>query len=165
MSEEERTPALSIDAAEPALTAGPVGPAVMAGARQYEMIAKARELAELLAESEEVREFAAAEEAMLGDPEAGRLLQAAEEAKGYTHFTAKTQDKALMKRAMDDFYKAEAMQRDYPPIHRYNEAKDRLQYLLDRLNAIITYPITGSDAVKSGGGGCGSGGSCGGCGT
>ena len=174
MNEQERSVALSIDGSATGLgnqaatgvEPGGAGaePAVWAGASQYVMIAKARELSDLLAESEEVREFAAAEEAMLNDPEAARLLKEAEEAKGYTHFTAATRDKALMKRAMDDFYKAEAAQRDYPPIHRYNEAKDRLQYLLDRLNAIITFPITGSDSITSGGGGCGSGGgSCGGC--
>lgn len=132
---------------------------------QYLLIAKARELSELLAESEEVAEFTAAEEAMLNDPEATRLLKEAEEAKQYTHFTAATRDKALMDRAMADFYKAEEAQREYPPIRRYNEAKDALQVLLDRLNAIITYPITGTENPTGGGGGCGSGGGCssGGC--
>lgn len=132
---------------------------------QYILVAKARELSELLADSEEVAEFTAAEEAMLNDPEASRLLKEAEEAKQYTHFTAATRDKALMDRAMEDFYKAEEAQREYPPIRRYNEAKDALQVLLDRLNAIITYPITGNENPVGGGGGCGSGGGCssGGC--
>lgn len=130
---------------------------------QYLLVAKARELSELLAESEEVAEFIAAEEAMLNDPEATRLLKEAEEAKQYTHFTAATRDKALMDRAMADFYKAEEAQREYPPIRRYNEAKDALQVLLDRLNAIITYPITGTENPAGGGGGCGSGGCSGGC--
>jgi len=130
---------------------------------QYLLIAKARELSELLEESEEVREFVAAEEAMLNDPEAMRLLKEAEEAKNYTHFAAATRDKALSKRAMEDYRKAEAAQREYPPIRRYNEAKDRLQAMLDRLNAIITYPITGKENPGGGVGGCGSGGSCGGC--
>ena len=121
---------------------------------QYLLIVKARELSELLEESEEVREFTAAEEAMLGDPDAMRLLKEAEEAKQYTHFTAATRDKALSKRAMEDYYKAEAAQREYPPIKRYNEAKDRLQALLDRLNAIITCPITGTETPTGGGGGC-----------
>lgn len=144
--------------------AGDTGDAAAAvGGAQYEMVAKARELSDLLSESEEVREFAAAEEAMLNDPEAMRLLKEAEEAKQYTHFTATTRDKALMKRSMDDYHNADAAQRDYPPIRRYNETRERLQALLDRLNAIITFPITGSESVGPAGGGCGSGGSCGGC--
>lgn len=56
--------------------------------------------------------------------------------------------------------KAEEAQREYPPIWRYREAKDTLQVVLDRLNAIITCPITGNENPVGGGEGCGSGESC-----
>lgn len=120
---------------------------------------KARELSELLAQCDELVEYVRAETAMLNHPE---TVAARERLDRAEHAVKAARGKGgdgedLLK----EMYLARARWQKDPRVAAYRAAQRRLEALLNSLNAIITYPITGDDRPAMGGG-CGRGGGCGG---
>jgi len=126
----------------------------------------ARELADALAETPEVLEYRRTEDAVLADPVAVALIREYEAAKRAVKFSRgrpPEEQQALVERflAIEERFNA------HPAIQAYWNARVALDAFMERLNAVITFPITGETAPRArggcGSGGCGSGGcGCGG---
>lgn len=124
-----------------------------------QLLAKARELSELLEQTEELNEYVRLETEMLNNPEVIELRQVYERRENAYNMARMTfqdtpEDKWLVSQAKKKW-------ESHPAVQAYRAAQDRLQALLDTLNAIITFPITG-DEQPAAKGGCGSGGCSGG---
>jgi cell fate (sporulation/competence/biofilm development) regulator YlbF (YheA/YmcA/DUF963 family) len=121
----------------------------------------ARELAEALEETPEIQEFRESEDELLNDPEAVALVKEYERRKRFVKFS-KDKPQSEQLRLIEEFMAVEERYNNHPVIQRQWAAREAVDRLLERINAVITWPLTGTDAPKSKGGGCGSGG--GGCG-
>lgn len=123
----------------------------------------ARELSETLAETAELQAYRRTEDVLLGDPEALALINRYETAKRAVKFS-KTEPKEVQAKLVEEFLQVEEAFEAHTEIQAYWSARENLDRLVDRLNQIITYPITGTEAPKTKGG-CGSGGGGCGCGS
>ncbi|MBY6276839.1 MAG: hypothetical protein CWE10_11630 [Symbiobacterium thermophilum] len=118
----------------------------------------ARELAEAIAETPEVQEYRRTEDAVLADPDAVALIREYEAAKRAVKLSRgrpPEEQKALVERflAIEERFNA------HPVIQAYWNARVALDAFMERINAVVTFPITGETASRAKGG-CGSG-SCG----
>lgn len=121
----------------------------------------ARELAQAIAETPELQEYRRTEDLVLADPEALDLIrdyEAAKRAVKYSKNRPPEQQQVLVER----FMTIEERFNTHPTIQAYWTARVAVDEFMDRVNAVVTFPITGSEAPKVKGGACGSGG--GGCG-
>lgn len=116
----------------------------------------ARELAEAIAESPELQAFRSTEARLLADAEAVALVRQYEAAKRAIKL-AKGLPPEEQEARIDEFLRIEERFSAHPAITAHQEARARLDQLMERLNAVITYPITGTVAPRPRGG-------CGGCG-
>jgi len=123
----------------------------------------ARELSEAIAESPEVQEYRRTEDAVLADPEAVALIREYEAAKRAVKLS-RGKPPEEQQRLVEAFLKVEERFNAHPTIQAYWNARVALDAFLDRINAVVTYPITGTKAPRGRGGSCGSGGGCG-CGA
>ncbi|MBO5008891.1 MAG: YlbF family regulator [Clostridia bacterium] len=127
-----------------------------------DIIEKARELGQMIADSDEFKALKGAEELQLSDPEAQQLMME----------YANTRE-ALSKKAADpDMTKEgfEAIQTEMEQafqklmtnanIKRYIEANQSFKTLIDQVNAIIAYFVKGEEQSGSCSGNCST---CGGC--
>lgn len=121
----------------------------------------ARELAQVLEQTPELLRFRETEDAILADDEALELVREYEVKKRAVKMSRTLPPEEQIKR-VEAFMAVEDRWNAHPGIQAYWQAREDLDAMMDQLNAVITYPITGSEAPKAKGGGCGSGG--GGCG-
>lgn len=119
----------------------------------------ARELAEAIEESPEMEAYRTTEDAVLADDEALLLIREYEVAKRAVK-KSKTKPPAEQIALVDRFMQIEAQFNSHERIQAYWTARTRLDSLLDRINAVVTFPITGADEPKAKGG-CSTGGGCG----
>lgn len=134
----------------------------MAVAVRADLWILARELARALEESPEIQRFRETEDALLADEEALAIVREYEARKRAVKFSRNLPQAEQMQR-IEAFMAVEAQWNANPRIQAYWQAREELDALMDRLNAVITYPITGAEAPRPKGG-CGSGGGCG-CGS
>lgn len=121
----------------------------------------ARELAAALEETPEVEAFRATEDALLADDEALAIVREYEAKKRAVKMSRGMPPEEQMRR-VEAFLAIEEKFNAHPRIQAYWRARQELDQLLERLNAVITFPITGTEAPRRKGG-CGSGGcGCGG---
>jgi cell fate (sporulation/competence/biofilm development) regulator YlbF (YheA/YmcA/DUF963 family) len=126
----------------------------------------ARELAKSIEESDELIAYRTTEDAVLADQEALDLIRDYETAKRAVKKSKalpQEQQVALVTR----FMQIEERFDSHPTIQAYWNARTSLDAFMDRINAVVTFPITGEEAPKVKGGACSTGGSCstgGGCG-
>jgi cell fate (sporulation/competence/biofilm development) regulator YlbF (YheA/YmcA/DUF963 family) len=119
----------------------------------------ARELAEAIEESPELIAYRRTEDAVLEDQEALDLIREYEAAKRAVK-RSKTAPPEKQMALVSRFMEIEERFNAHPTIQAYWEARVALDAFLDRINAVVTFPITGQEAPKVKGG-CGSGGGCG----
>gem|GEM_PF-1910931 len=121
----------------------------------------ARELAKAIEETDELVRYRETEDAVLADNEALDLIRDYEAAKRAVKMskTAPPEQQVLL---INGFMALEERFDAHPTIQAYWDARTRLDAFMDRVNAVVTFPITGEEAPKVKGGACGSGG--GGCG-
>ncbi|MGE5673527.1 MAG: YlbF family regulator [Mycobacterium leprae] len=122
----------------------------------------ARELAQAVAETPQLLEYRRTEDAVLADDEALALIREYEESKRDVKFSKNMPATEQMK-LMEQFLAIEERFNTHPVIQAHWAARERLDAFMDRINAVVTFPITGTEAPKLKGGACGSGGG-GGCG-
>lgn len=122
----------------------------------------ARELAQALEQAPEIEEFRQSEDELMNDAEAVALVKQYEAKKRRVKFSKEKPPEQQLK-LIEEFMAVEEQYNNHPVIARQWAAREAVDALLDRINAVITYPLTGTEAPKSKGGGCGSGGG-GGCG-
>lgn len=120
----------------------------------------ARELAECLAASPEVEALRRSEDALLADEEAVDLVRRYEAAKRAVKMS-RDRPPAEQERLIEAFMAIEDAWNQHPLIQACWQARQALDQLMERLNAVITFPITGTEAPPERKGGCGSGGGCG----
>lgn len=126
----------------------------------------ARELAEAIEESDWIRRYRETEDAVLQDEAAVELIrtyEAAKRAVKQSKRRSKEEQMALVQRFMEVEEEFEA----HAVIQAYWSARLALDEMLEKVNYVVTFPITGSESPKPKGGACSSGGSCstgGGCG-
>jgi cell fate (sporulation/competence/biofilm development) regulator YlbF (YheA/YmcA/DUF963 family) len=118
----------------------------------------ARDLAEAIEESEELYTFRVTEDAVLADDEALALIREYEVAR---RALAKAKKAPLQEQMLlgERFMGIEAQFQNHPIIQAYWTARTEMDAYMERINAIVTFPITGDDTPKvrssSGGGSCG----------
>lgn len=120
----------------------------------------ARELAEAIEESPQLQLYRETEDAVLADDEALKLIREYEVSKRSvkkSKTAPPTEQVALVHRFME----IEERFNTHPVIQAYWNARTDLDAFLDRINAVVTYPITGQEEPKAKGGGCSTGGGCG----
>lgn len=124
------------------------------------IVQKARELGMLIAQSEEIKRFHAAEEKHNADPEAQRLLAQYQKKRADItdrmrggQMTPETMKgfQAEIKAAMDELTENDV-------VREYLEAKGAFNQLVTQVNSVISYCIKGEESEE---GGCS--GSCEGC--
>ena len=127
-----------------------------------DIIEKARELGQMIAESDELKALKGAEEIQLSDPEAQKLMM------DY----ANTRDRLSQRMSSGDVSKEdfESIQKEMEDafallmtnanIKRYVEANNTFKTLIDQVNAIIAFYVKGEEQGGSCSGNCSS---CGGC--
>ncbi|HEY3367959.1 MAG TPA: YlbF family regulator [Symbiobacteriaceae bacterium] len=120
----------------------------------------ARELAMAIADSPELLDYRRTEDAVLADGEALDLIRDYEESKRAVKFS-KTQPPAEQVVLIEHFMAVEEQFNSHAVIQAHWAARERLDAFLDRVNAVVTYPITGHEEPKAKGGCGSSGGSCG----
>ncbi len=122
-----------------------------------QLLAKAREVSRLLEDTPELKEYLAAELRMLNDDAASALRRELErreeEARGVRPGDPEYGG------ALGEYLAAQAAWLEHPVVKEYHQARERLDGLLARINAVITFPITGDEtpAPSRGCGGCGGG--------
>ncbi|HYF94030.1 MAG TPA: YlbF family regulator [Symbiobacteriaceae bacterium] len=121
----------------------------------------ARELAKAIEETDELAEYRATEDAVLTDQEALDLIRDYEAAKRAVK-KSKTAPPEAQMLLVTRFMEIEERFNAHSTIQAYWDARTRLDAFLDRINAVVTFPLTGQEEPKGKGGSCGSGG--GGCG-
>lgn len=127
-----------------------------------EIIEKARELGQMLSESDEFKALKGAEELQLADTEATELMM--EYANTRERLSNKMADpsnteedfKAIQKEMEDAFHKLMTNAN----IKRYIEANNSFKTLIDQVNAIIAFYVKGEEQSGGCSGNCSS---CGGC--
>jgi cell fate (sporulation/competence/biofilm development) regulator YlbF (YheA/YmcA/DUF963 family) len=126
----------------------------------------ARELAQAIEESDELQAYRTTEDAVLADDEALVLIQDYEVAKRAVKMSKqRTPEEQIA--LVNRFMEIEERFNTHPTIQAYWDARTAIDAFLDRVNAVVTFPLTGTDAPKVKGGACSTGGSCstgGGCG-
>lgn len=120
----------------------------------------ARELAQAIAETDELVQYRDTEDAVLADQDALDLIRDYETAKRAVK-KSKTLPPEQQAALVGRFMEIEERFNAHPTIQAYWDARTRLDGLLDRVNAVVTYPITGQDEPKVKGGSCSTGGGCG----
>jgi cell fate (sporulation/competence/biofilm development) regulator YlbF (YheA/YmcA/DUF963 family) len=121
----------------------------------------ARELAKAIEESDELVAYRITEDAVLADPEALDLIRDYEAAKRAVK-QSKTRPPEQQALLVERFMQIEERFDTHSTIQAYWNARTKLDAFLDRVNAVVTFPITGQEEPKVKGGACGSSG--GGCG-
>ena len=121
----------------------------------------ARELAKAIEETDELVQYRATEDAVLADQEALDLIRDYEAAKRSVK-KSKTAPPEQQMLLVTRFMEIEERFNAHATIQAYWDARTRLDSFLDRINAVVTFPITGEEQPKVKGGSCSSGG--GGCG-
>ena len=119
----------------------------------------ARELAEAIAETPELQEYRRTEDAVLADPEAVALIQEYEAAKSGEAFRGRPRRSS--RPWSNGSWPSRSGSTPTRPFRPTGTPGWRCDAFMDRLNAVITFPITGQEAPKTKGGACGSGGGCG----
>lgn len=119
----------------------------------------ARELAQLIEETPELQRFRETEDAILNDDEALAIVREYEARKRAVKLARNLPPAEQMAR-VEAFMEIEERWNANPKIQAYWQAREQLDAFMDRLNAVITFPITGTEAPRVRGG-CGSGGGCG----
>lgn len=119
----------------------------------------ARELAEAIEESPELREYRRTEDAVLEDQEALDLIRTYEAAKRAVK-QSRTRPPEEQMLLVSRFMEIEERFNSHETIQAYWTARVNLDSYLDKINAVVTFPITGQEEPKVKGG-CGSGGGCG----
>jgi cell fate (sporulation/competence/biofilm development) regulator YlbF (YheA/YmcA/DUF963 family) len=120
----------------------------------------ARELAQAIAESPELEAYRRTEDAVLADPEALDLIRQYETAKRAVK-KSKGKPPEEQMALVTQFLEIEERFHNHPVIQAYWNARTELDAFLERINAVVTFPITGEEAPRVRGG-CSSGGcSCG----
>lgn len=120
----------------------------------------ARELAEAIEESHELVSYRRTEDAVLEDQDALDLIREYEAAKRAVK-KSKTKPPQEQMLLVSRFMEIEERFNNHPTIQAYWTARVALDSFLDRVNAVVTFPITGEEQPKVKGGACSSGGSCG----
>ena len=127
-----------------------------------DIIEKARELGQMIADSDELKALRGAEEIQLADPEAQELMME----------YANTREKLAQRAASTDITKEEfeKVQKEMEEafarlmtnanIKRYVEANNSFKTLIDQVNSIIAFYVKGEEQGGSCSGNCAS---CGGC--
>lgn len=127
-----------------------------------EIIEKARELGQMIADSDEIKALKGAEELQLSDPAAQELMM--EYAKVREAAAQKAQDPNITKEDFEGIQKEmeEAFNKlmTNDNIKRYVEANNAFKLLIDQVNAIIGFYVKGEEQQGSCSGNCSS---CGGC--
>jgi cell fate (sporulation/competence/biofilm development) regulator YlbF (YheA/YmcA/DUF963 family) len=121
----------------------------------------ARELAKAIEETDELALYRTTEDAVLADQEALDLIRDYEAAKRAVK-KSKTMPPEQQVALVTRFMEIEERFNTHPTIQAYWNARTSLDSFMDRINAVVTFPITGEEAPKVKGGACSSGG--GGCG-
>ncbi len=116
----------------------------------------ARELAEAIEESEELLEYRRTEDAVLADDEALALIREYEAAKRAVK-RSKNKPPEEQMLLVQRFMEIEERFNAHETIQAYWNARVRLDAFLEKINAVVTFPITGTEEPKTKGG-CGSGG-------
>jgi cell fate (sporulation/competence/biofilm development) regulator YlbF (YheA/YmcA/DUF963 family) len=119
----------------------------------------ARELAEAIEASAELQRYRETEDAVLADEEALEIIRQYEAAKRAVKMSKNkpAEEQMLL---INRFMAIEERFNNHPTIQAYWNARVELDAFLDKINAVVTFPITGTEAPKVKGG-CGSGGGCG----
>ncbi len=120
----------------------------------------ARELAQAIEESPELVAYRTTEDAVLADDEALELIREYEVAKRAVK-KSKTKPPAEQMMLVQRFMEIEEQFNNHATIQAYWNARTTLDAFLDKVNAVVTFPITGQEEPKVKGGACGSGGGCG----
>lgn len=127
-----------------------------------DIIEKARELGQMLADSDEMKALKGAEEMQLADPDAQELMM--EYANKRDEISAKASDPNMTKEGFEEIQKEmeAAFQKlmTNANIKRYIEANKEFKTLIDQVNAIIAYYVKGEEQSGSCSGNCSC---CGGC--
>lgn len=120
----------------------------------------ARELAEAIEESPQLQEYRQTEDAVLADPDALNLIRDYEAAKrSVKRSKTKPPDEQML--LVSRFMEIEERFNTHETIQAYWNARVTLDSFLDRINAVVTFPITGQEEPKVKGGCGSSGGGCG----
>lgn len=119
----------------------------------------ARELAEAIEASPELEAFRKTEDAVLADDAALALIKEYEARKRAVKLS-RGKPAEEQQRLVEAFLAVEERLNKNLVIQAYWQARVRLDQFLERINAVVTFPITGSEAPPRKGG-CGGGCSCG----
>ncbi len=127
-----------------------------------DIIEKARELGQMIADSDEIKALKGAEELQLADPAAQELMM--EYANAREQAAKKAQDpnttKESFEQIQNDMEKAFQKLMTNDNIKRYVEANNAFKMLIDQVNAIIAYYVKGEEQQGGCSGNCTS---CQGC--
>jgi len=127
-----------------------------------DIIEKARELGQMLAESDELKALKGAEELQLADPKAQELMM--EYANAREAAAQKAQNADITKEDFEQIQKemeaAFSKLMTNENIKRYIEANNTFKNLINQVNAIIAYYVKGEEQQGSCTGNCST---CGGC--
>lgn len=132
----------------------------MTVATQREVWEIARELAEAITESPEMHVYRMTEDAVLADDEALVLIREYEVSKRAVK-KSKTKPPAEQIALVNRFMEIEEQFNTHEVIQAYWTARTSLDAFLERINAVVTFPITGHEEPKVKGGCGSSGGGCG----
>lgn len=120
----------------------------------------ARDLAEAIEESPQLVEYRRTEDAVLEDQEALDLIRTYEAAKRSVK-QSKTKPPEEQMQLVSRFMEIEERFNSHEVIQAYWTARVNLDAFLDRINAVVTFPITGQEEPRVKGGCSTSGGGCG----
>ena len=127
-----------------------------------DIIEKARELGQMIADSDEIKALKGAEELQLADPAAQEDMM--EYANVREKAAAKAQDPNMTKEGFEEIQKdmEEAFRKlmTHENIKRYVDANNAFKTLIDQVNAIIAFYVKGEEQQGGCSGNCSS---CGGC--
>lgn len=132
----------------------------MTVAVERDVWAIARELAQAIEESPELVAYRTTEDAVLADGEALDLIREYEVAKRAVK-RSKTLPPEKQVALVNRFMEIEDRFNNHAVIQAYWNARVKLDSFLDRVNAVVTFPITGQEEPKVKGGSCSTGGGCG----
>lgn len=128
-----------------------------------DIIEKAKELGQLIAESEELRAMQACEERQSADPDAARLLEEYQQKRA--DITSRMKGEEMTPEALKGFQAEIQAAMDTltanQAVREYLEAKARFSQLMMQVNSVISFCVKGEEAEGDCSGNCGS---CGGCG-
>jgi cell fate (sporulation/competence/biofilm development) regulator YlbF (YheA/YmcA/DUF963 family) len=124
------------------------------------IIDKAKELAELITNSEELNEIREAEKAMFNDEAANNLVQEFQQ-KQIKVNNAQMSGEEVGDELYEEIEAFQEKMAENPFIARYLSAQEKFNQTLASVNFIISKAISGDDDCSSGcGGGCGGGDCC-----